>query len=292
MHRMLPIRLHRPSRVLYPFVQFYAQRELKLGDPLLVHPVPARSSPMLEFVFGDPIRFTTFNSQTEQVSPNLVFVGMQTRPFVKLRMVGSLLSFVIMFHANAVERLFGCPVHETTDGSCDARDLLGPQVEVLYQRFGDCASFNERIEVAEGFLFSKLSRVIPVDRAGAAAELIRKCNGRMRMQELAEWVGTSSRQLSREFNARFGVGPKMFSRIVRFQGALDRKARSGNSWTEIAQEFGYHDQMHMVHDFDQFVAGTPTETLGLVETLFRDHIRDLRVGSGPRNGENVPKFIV
>ena len=289
---MLPIRLHRPSRVLQPFIQFYAQREVKLGDPLLVHPVPARSSPMLEFVFGDPIRFTTFNSQVEQVSPHIVFVGMQTRPFVKLRMVGSLLSFVIMFHANAVERMFGCPAHELTDGSCDGRALLGPQVGVLYHRLSDCTSFEQRIELAESFLLSKLSQVMPLDRAGAVAELIRRSNGRMRMPELSHWAGASSRQLTREFNARFGVGPKMFSRIVRFQGAIDQKARSGNLWTEIAHDFGYHDQMHMVHDFNQFIAGTPTETLQVVESLFSDHIRDLRAGLVQRNHENAPRFIV
>jgi len=31
---------------------------------------------------------------------------------------------------------------------------------------------------------------------------------------------------------------------------LDTKARSlGKSWTKVAHEFGYYDQMHMVHDW-------------------------------------------
>jgi hypothetical protein len=43
------------------------------------------------------------------------------------------------------------------------------------------------------------------------------------------------------------VHPKLFARIVRFEAALDSKARSlGKSWTDVAHEFGYYDQMHLL----------------------------------------------
>jgi hypothetical protein len=29
----------------------------------------------------------------------------------------------------------------------------------------------------------------------------------------------------------------------------------------VAHEFGYYDQMHMVHDFAEFTGGTPTEAI-------------------------------
>ncbi len=81
------------------------------------------------------------------------------------------------------------------------------------------------------------------------------------------------RQFERVFGARFGMRPKLYSRIVRFQAALDRKARSSrNSWADVAHEFGYHDQMHMVHDFEEFTGETPTETLRLSEMYSRQQL--------------------
>ena len=69
------------------------------------------------------------------------------------------------------------------------------------------------------------------------------------------------------------------ARILRFEAALDSKARSSAlSWTEVAHEFGYYDQMHMVHDFEEFAGGTPTHMLKEVEELFRVQIGAIRSG--------------
>ncbi len=89
------------------------------------------------------------------------------------------------------------------------------------------------------------------------------------------------------------MGPKLFARIVRFQAALDRKARSkSRTWTEVAQEFGYFDQMHMIHDFDQFAAEKPTEMLGVMESLFREQIEAVGVGLSAHEACTVPRFMV
>ncbi len=51
MHR---IRFLKPTVGLEGVVRFYAQREARVSVADLVHPVPARAAPMLEFVFSDP----------------------------------------------------------------------------------------------------------------------------------------------------------------------------------------------------------------------------------------------
>jgi len=57
-----------------------------------------------------------------------------------------------------------------------------------------------------------------------------------------------------------GMRPKLYARVARFEAALDSKARSSNkSWTNMAHEFGYYDQMHMVHDFADFAGGNSNE---------------------------------
>ena len=51
----------------------------------------------------------------------------------------------------------------------------------------------------------------------------------------------------------------MYARIVRFEAALRRKAAAPETqWTDIAHGLGYHDQMHMVHDFKRLSGDSPT----------------------------------
>ncbi len=62
--------------------------------------------------------------------------------------------------------------------------------------------------------------------------------------------------------------PKLFARIVRFESALEYKARFDTKlWTEVAHTFGYYDQMHMVHDFADLGGSTPLETLHQLQTV-------------------------
>jgi hypothetical protein len=52
------------------------------------------------------------------------------------------------------------------------------------------------------------------------------------------------------------------------------------------------DQMHMIHDFEEFTGGTPTETQRLVELFFRQQIEAIRIGMGARDPGQVPRFVI
>jgi transcriptional regulator GlxA family with amidase domain len=82
----------------------------------------------------------------------------------------------------------------------------------------------------------------------------------MRVSELARQTGLGTRQFERKFLQSIGVTPKRFARVARFQSALDAKLMSpGRSWLDIAHALRYHDQMHMVHDFQSLGGNTPVQ---------------------------------
>src|SRR5207344_3036381 len=73
----------------------------------------------------------------------------------------------------------------------------------------------------------------------------------------------SDRQLERRFRAGVGVGPKLFSRIVRFQRVVRLARRSGQAgWAETAAHCGYADQAHLVRDVRAFSGATPAALRG------------------------------
>jgi AraC-like DNA-binding protein len=146
---------------------------------------------------------------------------------------------------------------------------MGSGASELQQRLGDARSFQERVQIADRFIAShSLSRSRPDSIELAANEIMRN-HGRSRIDFLAHQTGLSIRKFQRMFRERVGVAPKPYSRIVRFEAALRAKAASPHaSWMTIAHEFGYHDQMHLIHDFRQFSGDTPSGLLGQTGLVF------------------------
>src|SRR5580658_8698296 len=152
MHR---IRIVRPAAALQPFVRFYSERRVRLRDFAVVHPVHARTFPMLEFIFGDPFKVIYGDHRAVKMSPRSVIVGAQTRPNAILQISGTVDCFVVMFQPDGMHALFSLPMDELTDLDFDARAVLGPAIGGLEPRLADCTSFEERAAVADMFLLRR-----------------------------------------------------------------------------------------------------------------------------------------
>jgi len=275
---MHAIRLIRPAPPLREYVRYYAHREVRLYDAVVTHPAPARAAPLLEFNFGDPLRVLNLKPFHEFASPRAVLVGMKTHCRVHLQIHGTLESFVILFQPAGLHCLFSMPMHELTDQNFDAHGVLGPLVSRLEQRLGECGTFEQRVRVANEFLSRRALEVRGFDGIPAVAARILLGGGDSRISTLADNAGLSIRQFERSFLRQVGMRPKLFARIARFEAALSSKACSAHkSWTDVAHEFEYHDQMHMVHDFEEFTGGTPTSVLRQFEILFREQIDAMRL---------------
>jgi AraC-like DNA-binding protein len=275
MHR---IRFMRPAPGLEQFVRFYSQRDARIRDDVVVHPVHARAAPLLEFVFGDRLKVFAANRHVA-TSSDTVIVGAQTQSNAELRIQGTLQCFVILFQPDGLHRLFSLPMRELTDRNYDARSALGPVVSQLHQRLGECESLEERVRIVDQFLLRRSMKLRGQAGISAIARQIVSRAGSLPIADLAVRTGLSVRQFERRFLEQVGVRPKLFSRIVRFETALDSKARSSQkSWAQVAHDLGYFDQMHMIHDFQQFTGQVPTYALSRLEVLFREEIQAMRSG--------------
>jgi AraC-like DNA-binding protein len=290
---MSPGHFQVPPVALRPFIQFYAQAEVSLRDPLVVHPIPARASPMIEFVFGDRFKVRYRESREEVATPATALVGMLTRPHATLLHQGAFHSFVIMFQVNGLTHFFGVPSSKVINHTYDADAVLGKPISELEQRLGNCKTFQQRVLLANHFFAERLKHARAMDRMAFAANRILSSSGNLQSADLARQAGIGVRQFQREFSARFGASPKLVSRMVRFQNALDAKARSSTkSWTDVAHELGYYDQMHMVHDFREFTGESPTQTLSQLEFLFRAQVDAVRAGRAAEHPDMVRRFVL
>jgi AraC-like DNA-binding protein len=278
------IRLVRPPPALEPFVRYYGHRAARLGDTVVIHPTLARAAPILDFACGDadPTLCIPTEGKAPFFSRGVTLVGMQTHRTNEIHIRGTVDNFDIVFQPSALGLLFGLPAHEFINQGVDARSVFGPVIGHFHERLADCRTFEERISVANQFLFRRAINTPARDEVSwATIEILRRAGG-ARISAMAERTGLGLRQFERRFVQQVGVNPKLFARIARFEAALDRMARSPQgSWTEVAHRFGYFDQMHMVHDFSRFTGETPTRTLHHFEAVFERQMTAIRTGHVP-----------
>jgi hypothetical protein len=137
-------RISRPAPGLEQFVRYYVTRQMRISGAPLVHPVTARATPMIEFDFDEPIDVHYCSRPVTKKSPRVVVVGPQTYRRLDLQLQGTFESFNIMFQPDGLFRLFSVPMCELTDQDFEGRALLGPFISQVYQRLGECKSFEER----------------------------------------------------------------------------------------------------------------------------------------------------
>jgi len=167
-------------------------------------------------------------------------------------------AFAVFFEPTGLAQLFRTPARYLVDRELEAGAVLGDSINALWTRIGEAATFEKRVCIIEDFLLRQLTPSCERDRFTLAADRVFAAHGMVRISDIAMQAGLSQRQFERGFVAEMGCSPKLYARVARFQTALDIKiAWPRRSWMEIAYSLCYHDQMHMVHDFQTLTGSSP-----------------------------------
>ncbi|MGB7982578.1 MAG: helix-turn-helix domain-containing protein [Candidatus Nanopelagicales bacterium] len=249
-----------PSGAMRDFVRAYAQRTAGPLDAELVQRVPASLEQILEFEFGT-LPTVHYWDGTNEPAQRVALVGAHSFPRASLHLNPGVESFAIFLQPVALRQLFGLPAQEVVDRSFHARDVLGPGVEMVWSALAHAGTFEERVRMAERYLL-RMPRVTEPTSIGRVAMAAFRDQGRMTVHEMAGSESLSVRQFERQFAREIGMPPKLFSRIARFQAALDAKvATPTRTWLSVAHSVGYFDQMHLVHDFKSLSGSTPSRLI-------------------------------
>ena len=148
---------------------------------------------------------------------------------------------------------------------------LTDRVVSLEDTFGDPGDLHERviaartdraqIAVVEAFLRARLPAPDPqVEEVGRIVRLILGTRELLRVEQLVERTGLSSRALQRLFREYVGVSPKWVLQRVRLHEAAERIADDPRGdWAMLALDLGYFDQAHFIKDFKAVVGRAPAE---------------------------------
>jgi len=250
-----------PSPALRPFVRAYAQREIEANDPAFTLHVIAQLEQVINFELG--VLPGLFH-RTGTVRDNIWIGGSQTSFAGYMSVTPGVETFAVFFYPMGLSRLFNVPASSITDRCFDATSVC-PSLRTLGNQLGEETSFNRRVAITEKFLIRLLSFTVAENPVTAAAARLFRHKGNLRIADLAAQRSVGIRQFERLFFREIGITPKSYARIARFQAALDARLNNpSRSWTDIAHDLGFHDQMHMIHDFKKLADDAPSAVLSVI----------------------------
>ena len=238
-----------PHHELRPFVRAYAQRVCDPDAVPVIEFVPAQLEQVINFEFG---AMPGIRHQNRMLTDAVLLGGAQGSFLVTWSFVPAWSHLQSFFNPLAFQ-----PCSEFLSRH-SAITLMTQRRSILVFSFvlGGIAwvilkTFAARVSIVEQYLLGRAAAAGSRDGIAATAQYLFRRRGTLKISALADLHGLGLRQFERRFKQGTGLSPKAFSRVARFQAALDAKAASPKrTWLDIAHSFGYYDQMHMVHDFE------------------------------------------
>lgn len=92
------------------------------------------------------------------------------------------------------------------------------------------------------------------------------------IQSIITNIGYSRRHVQRMFQEQMGCTMKDYQRVERINQAVVCMQR-GMRGSEIAQQCGYHDQSHFIHDFTKVCKLTPQQYIAKMSEFYNEEIK-------------------
>jgi AraC-like DNA-binding protein len=161
--------------------------------------------------------------------------------------------FGVYLYPYAVAAFFGVPASAIANQQVALSALLGRPGREIEEKVMLAADNNERAAILTAFFELQISqRYKQPPPVFSAIKYIIKSKGTITVDALAQKHFLSTRQFERNFKEFAGFSPKLYSRIIRFQSAIEKYRDKNTSLTQIAYDCGYYDQSHFIRDFKQF----------------------------------------
>jgi AraC-like DNA-binding protein len=168
----------------------------------------------------------------------------------------------VSFKAGGAFPFFKLPASELVNVHVPLDALWRAAASELRERLLAEDSLLNRFRLIENYLL--LRAVRPLTPHPAVAFALREFlhSPRYRIAAVIDRTGFSNRRFIQLFSREVGLTPKIFCRLLRFRGALQRLYKDDQvDLADLALFCGYYDQAHFSNDFKTFSGYSPTAYL-------------------------------
>ncbi len=124
----------------------------------------------------------------------------------------------------------------------------------------------KRIEELEIYLVGKYKGFDHPFLAEVISDLYNEDTASSGINKLAQKYGTTRKTICKQFEQHIGKTPSELKKIIRFRQALEFRQRLRSiktKFSDIAYQFNFFDQSHLIKDFRSITGMTPKDFLSL-----------------------------
>lgn len=279
---MMTVLEYLPALPLRDFIRCYSLRELDTEGADVPRPIHAIDQSFMTFWLNKTPLFShtplLYNTKEAIQRVNLnerPLLGIQSSFKGYLNFNGKYRFFSVEFIANGFFCIFNVPMCHLSDRLMHCDDVVGAGVHFLQEQLEEASHVHEMVFAADQYFLAALRKNVPrnnVKSITAASIAIQNCRESLDVKFLADQVNMSLRGLERHFIEQIGIPPKLLARVVRFNKVLQSKmANPEKKWTDIAVNYAYFDQMHLIKDFKTFTGQSPSSFLKQLPLPMREH---------------------
>ena len=255
--KVLLSRTYRPSERLKPYIRRFYVFEAELTDDFVIE----------DFLLAETafVRCLLKGAWVGEVAPGewsnpskTLFFGSNQLPF-RVRVQGSFAVAGFAIRPSAWRCVSQRPHHEFVDRLIALETMMWEDSQKMLANVEAAADDEGKIAAMEQALWQRIEAIgqFDPDTAMAKFEAIARTNSTIRIEDAAEQIGLSVRQMERRCKDHFGLTPKAVLRRSRF---LDMAAAirgfSSPSESNLA-ELRFFDQSHLNREFKRFTQMTP-----------------------------------
>lgn len=232
-----------PFEPLRPYIDVYWR--LRSGSYVVDKQVFVDGCADLIFNFGAAYQRSRMDTGSGTLQTSSTLDSHRDHPLA-IHQSGQIDLLGIRFRPGGLAAFIPIPASELVNDTLDLHASFGSDAAALeHQLFDAAADPLRQIGLLNGFFFRRLTRRDPHIMTRILARQIEQRGGLIAMRALSDDAGYSIRTVDRLFRMYFGVSPKFYARIVRFQRAISFLASAAPSTlTDAAFQFGYYDLAH------------------------------------------------
>jgi AraC-like DNA-binding protein len=252
---------YQPRSPLSQFVELLWSREGENLPKAQSRLLPIGSMELVINLLDDRIPLFDCSSRSPIGSTNgMMICGVHSESFI-INNDSKISTMGVHFKPGGNVPFFALPAGELHNQRISLDELWQGRAAELRDRLLESPTVATRFLVLEQFLLMVMK---PLDRYTAIAMALQtfETEPTIRVSEVTDKIGFSTRHFNQLFRDRVGLTPKLFCRVRRLQQALDLvSGKEQVDWADIAISCGYFDQAHFIHDFRMLAHCTPTEYL-------------------------------
>lgn len=167
---------------------------------------------------------------------------------------------VIQFKTHGAYPFINQPLYNLTNTVVPAKNIFGSDILSLRKQLLKQPNTERKFHLVNQWLLSIFRKDhSPPKEILNMLEKLEQSLFRNHNEVISKYPKTQ-KHLINQFKKFIGLTPKVFHRIIRFNGILQEIHQNQKIvWTDIAYQFGYADQSHLIKEFREFSGFNPQE---------------------------------